>query len=586
MFSALLYLRLTSLKNGLHSRLKRLRQPKYLAGGVVGALWFWASFLRPLMGGARRAAAAQAGPALPVDWLPIVATGGALILLVLVVFAWAIPGDATSLLFTEAEIAFLFPAPVTQRSLVHYKLISSQFTILFTSLFFALISNRWSFLGGNAITHAFGWWAILSTLNLHFTGSALTIQRLARSGINQRRRRAVTLGLIGVILASTIFLTWRTTLAPTPAQTLQLPAFMQYLLGAANEGTLHQVLAPFRLVLGPFLAPDTPSFFLALGPVLLLMAAHYYWVLRIGTGFEEASIALAQKRATVIAAVRDGTYRFGQTTAKARPAPFRLAGTGRPEFAFLWKNLLAASPYLNLRTFRWSAFAIAATCIWLRNHPERRAVSLGIGTTALIAAGYIYFFGPQLARQDIRSDLPNTDILKTYPLPGWQLILGELLMPAAGLTGLLWLALLAAGLSFQPQAVAWFTPALRVTIALCLAALAPVLVTMQLLVSNSAALVFPAWAQSANTRGGGIDVMGQRMIFVLGQILVIVIILLPAAGSAALIVVATQWIIGLTAAIAVAAVAVLAVLVGEIWCTLWWLGGRFEKLDLSAELRP
>jgi hypothetical protein len=40
------------------------------------------------------------------------------------------------------------------------------------------------------------------------------------------------------------------------------------------------------------------------------------------------------------------------------------------------------------------------------------------------------------------------------------------------------------------------------------------------------------------------------------------------------------------AAVILAAVAVILVLAGEIWCALWWLGERFEKLDLSSELRP
>ena len=73
--------------------------------------------------------------------------------------------------------------------LINFKLLSSQFAILFTSLFFTLISNRWSSLGGNAFTHALGWWVILSTLNLHFTGSALTLNRLIEGGLSTVRRR-------------------------------------------------------------------------------------------------------------------------------------------------------------------------------------------------------------------------------------------------------------------------------------------------------------------------------------------------------------------------------------------------------------
>jgi len=34
----------------------------------------------------------------------------------------------------------------------------------------------------------------------------------------------------------------------------------------------------------------------------------------------------------------------------------------------------------------------------------------------------------------------------------------------------------------------------------------------------------------------------------------------------------------------IATLAVLIVLVGEVWCGLWLLGDRFEKLDLSSEL--
>ena len=41
MLGALLYLRLTSLKNWLRSRVRRLRQPKYLAGLIVGAAYFF-----------------------------------------------------------------------------------------------------------------------------------------------------------------------------------------------------------------------------------------------------------------------------------------------------------------------------------------------------------------------------------------------------------------------------------------------------------------------------------------------------------------------------------------------------------------
>lgn len=80
--------------------------------------------------------------------------------------------------------------------------------------------------------------------------------------------------------------------------------------------------------------------------------------------------------------------------------------------------------------------------------------------------------------------------------------------------------------------------------------------------------------------------MGQRLIFVFGQFIVILTALLPASLAAFALIFATHWLIGATAAIALATLVVLVVLAGEVWCALWWLGERFDRLDVSSELRP
>jgi len=54
LFRALLYLRLTSLRNGLLGRLRRLRQPKYLVGAIAGALYFWFFFFRRRLKGRKK----------------------------------------------------------------------------------------------------------------------------------------------------------------------------------------------------------------------------------------------------------------------------------------------------------------------------------------------------------------------------------------------------------------------------------------------------------------------------------------------------------------------------------------------------
>jgi hypothetical protein len=238
----------------------------------------------------------------------------------------------------------------------------------------------------------------------------------------------------------------------------------------------------------------------------------------------------------------------------------------------------------------WSGCAavILAAVPWIVRQPELKPVVIVIGGFAAIFSAYTLMLGPQLARQDLRSDLSHSDILKTYPLAGWQIVLGGLLTPAAILTGLLWLALLAVVCALDPLAMqlSWFTASVRLSAALGIALIIPPLCVLQLLVPNAAALVFPAWFQATRQRGGGIDLMGQRVIFGLGQLLTMVLALLPAVLTAGALIFITQWIIGLPAAVAVATLTVIVILLGEIWCGLWWLGERFEKLDLSSELRP
>ncbi len=595
MIRALLYLRLTSLRNLVVSRIKRLRQPKYLFGALAGAAYFYFIFFRQINSGATgRAAKKLATAPLPTDLattLPLVAALGALALLGVVLLAWIIPSDKPGLRFTEAEAAFLFPAPVTRRTLINFKLLGSQFSILFTSLFFTLISNRWSFLGGNALTHALGWWVVLSTLNLHFTGAALTIGHLVERGVSPLRRRLTLLAGLLIAVALTLAWVWGDIQGPAAADVAGVAPFSHYVTGVLNGGLLGLLLWPFKLVLGPFLALDTRGFLLALGPAFLVMLVHYRWVLRMeSVSFEEASLVHAEKRAATVAALREGRSTLGRPVVKARTAPFYLADTGRPELAFLWKNLLSTAPYLNIRTFAVLVGLILVANKWflLGSGTDVRALRLVVSFTTLIGAGYILLFGPHLARQDLRSDLPNADILKTYPIPGWQLLLGQLLTPVVILTGLVWLAVLTAALAFEPNRAlaATFTPAVRVVIALSIAAVAPLLCALQLLVLNGATLIFPAWFHSARGHGGGIEVMGQRLIFFVGQLLVMLAALLPAALAAFALIFASLWLIGVLAAVALATTAVLVILATEVGLTLWWLGERFEKFDLSAELRP
>ncbi|HXR05370.1 MAG TPA: putative ABC exporter domain-containing protein, partial [Verrucomicrobiae bacterium] len=512
MIAALLYLQYHTVRNRLVSRFKRLKQPKYLVGAIVGGLYFYFYFFRYLF----RGFGGRPGVNLTVspEHLQLFESVGALALFVIVLLAWIIPHERAALTFTEAEVAFLFPAPVSRRTLIHFKLLRSQLAIFFTILLFTLFSRRF---GGNAWIHAFGWWLIFSMLNLHFLGSSFARTLLLDRGISNRLRRLLVLGLAAAMAGAVWIWAKRTLPALSSADTANLNAILDYAQRVLTAGPALYLLYPFRLVVRPFLAQDATAFFVALIPVLLLLALHYLWVIYSDVAFEEASVEASQKLATRMAAVRAGNWQGVKKNRKARRPWFKLTATGPSATALFWKNLIGAGQVVSIRL--WISIAIVVVvfvAVFAGNAPGH-GFSMVAEFIIAIGLGYSLLLGPQLLRLDFRNDLPLADILKTFPLRGWQIALGEILAPVVVLAALQWLLLLVgAGFLFYLPVK---QEALFLAIALGAAVLLPVLDMLLLLIPNAAVLLFPSWIQTGKDSPRGIEATGQRLIFALGQML-------------------------------------------------------------------
>jgi ABC-2 type transport system permease protein len=581
---ALLYLQLTSWRGMLRSRLLRLKQPKYLVGALVGVAYVYFIFLR--RGGPRGGGYPQSS-SIPAEGLPIITTVAALALLIVVALSWMLPRRSAGLTFSEAEIAFLFPAPIRRRTLIHFRLITAQIGLVLTSLILALVSNRWTFLGGNALTHAIGWWLVLATLNLHFTGSAFVITRLRNRGVTSLRRQLIAVGIAVLAVVATVAWVVMELRLPSAADLASAETLKTYAVGMLASGPLPWLLAIPKLVVAPFLAADVPAFAFALLPALAVLVLHYFWVMRSEVAFEEVAVARAEKRAARIAAIREGRSHSAAGGIKSQRAPFRLKSSGAPEIAFLWKNLIATHGFFRPRTFLIAAAIITGGCGWLGRHPEFGGLFAAVWAVATAAVIFTLLLGPQVTRNDLRGDLLNSDILKTYPLHGWQIVLGELLAPIAILTSLLWLELLALTLSVPADTLQSIGTDLRIAIVASLAVVAVPFCALQLLVPNTVAVLFPAWVRTVSNRSEhGLDIMGQRIIFIAGQALVALIALLPAGIVASILYFLAQWLVGPPIAVLIAAAAVFGILTAEVWAGVRWLGGRFDAFDLSSELRP
>jgi len=414
--------------------------------------YFYFFFLRPRGGAARGMAANGALPPISADTLVVIIGVAALALFLVALISWFVPRQA-ALAFSEAEIAFLFPAPVSRRMLIHYRILSSQFRLVFTAIIFTLVFRR-----GITFTHAVGWWVILATLNLHFTGSSFVTTRLLNRTLTPPPRRNAILVIAALIAIALAAWGWFTIAAPTMSDLRSGGTIAHYLRMQLDRGPLPWLLAIPRITLAPYFATSAHAFVLAIGPALLVLAIHYFWVLQSEVSFEEASISRAEKRAARVRAIRQGDWRNQGQTLKPQRPPFNLASTGRPELAFLWKNLLATSALFRPVSLLVIALVVFAVGSWLGHRTDlhaARSVVAGVGTAFFTM---LLLFGPQMARQDLRTDLKNADILKTYPLRGWQIVFGQLLTPVFVLSSVNWMALLAVALIVPGMGFDQFEP--------------------------------------------------------------------------------------------------------------------------------
>lgn len=578
MISALFYLQYHTFRNRLISRFKRLKQPKYLIGAIVGGLYFYWYFFRTIFRGFTTGRPPGVNFTFSPEHQQVVEMIAALVLFVIVLVSWVVPYERAALTFTEAEVAFLFPAPVSRRNLIHFKLLRSQLAILFSALLLTLFSRRF---GGNALIHAFGWWLLLSTLNLHFLGSSFARTILLDRGISNWFRRLLVFGLTAAMVGAVWI--WAKRTLP-PLDYINKPDFNVILDNAQRfltAGPALYLLYPFRLVVRPFLAPNAAAFFNALAPALLLFLLHYLWVIYSDVAFEEASVEASQRLAARMAAARAGNWQGAKKNQKAKRPWFNLTASGPPAPAFLWKNLIGVGQVFSPRLWIALIVIVIVLSVSLGRNGLHQHLPIVVGILIAIALAYSLLLGPQILRLDFRHDLPLADVLKTFPLRGWQIALGEILAPVVVLAAFQWLLILTeTGLLLYlpgPQ------KALLLTIAVGTVFVLPVLNVLLLLIPNAAVLLFPAWIQTGKDSPRGVEVTGQRLVMALAQLLVMLVALVPAAAAFAAVFFLVNIIVGPRVAILAASLAGTVILAVEAGLGVMLLGKLFERFDVSEE---
>ncbi|HEY2323817.1 MAG TPA: putative ABC exporter domain-containing protein, partial [Thermoanaerobaculia bacterium] len=552
MTKAFWFITVRSFKNRIVVRLRRLREPRYLVGFIAGLAYIWFTGLKRLM----VVHSFRNGiPGMQIPTGDFVVDCAAFAALIPMLLAWALPDQGGGLVFSEAEIQFLFAAPVSRRQLLIYKVLRQQPPILISALlmsFFGFGSSRF-----------IGIWLAFVTLSLYFTTVGLARARLKLAGIGFLWRLLFVLASLAGLGAMVIH-----GFGAMPHLTRYDPQVLHLLDQPLRTPAFQVILFIPRF----FAAAVLPNSLAQLALASLMLAVTAFVLLQIAAqlnvAFEDASIRAAGKKQNYVERLRG--FRSGQRVIFPRfPTPFRLPASPSPELAILWKNLIA-----TLRISIVFMIVILGVFAILLGESLFAPATIrgGAATLALFICCFFPLVASNILSQDLRLDLQRIEILKSYPISGERLVAAEIAAPLT-IMSVVELLLLTGSLLILhlPNETAALQRIATPEFAIVVLLFAIPICAMQLLIRNAAAVLFPAWTLRSQDDQRGFAVMGQRVVVLAGNLLILTISLIPPA-----ILVLIGWFVSrsfqASFAVPFATVPAVALLVGEVWLGIKMLG--------------
>jgi hypothetical protein len=269
---------------------------------------------------------------------------------------------------------------------------------------------------------------------------------------------------------------------------------------------------------------------------------------------------------------------------KKIPAPFTLAPRGWPPVGLMWKNLIAGRS--TPRKLAWFASVVVVLSLAVGWGPFPQSAKIAVCAFLGLAFAATGVFGSVKVSAGLRQDLGMLDVVKVYPLPGWQIVLGEMLGPAIAVSAgqmvlALGVVLTAASIGADVQAGPLFILAVAIVV-LCVSF---PLNFVNAVIPSAATLLFPAWAATGKEmQKPGFETIGPRLIFGLAQLVILLVAFAPVAAVGAGAFFLVQWLIGPEVALVAAGVCAGALLAVEAGLGVFLLGYLFDRYDVSSEV--
>ena len=571
MLRASLYIILCTARNRLRVRLRRLREPRYLIGAIVGVAYlYFAVFARA--GRRPRGGGPSPSPRALVDIVSAGTSLAGLAAFALAGVAWLLPMKSSLLEFSRAEIAFLFTAPVSRRQLLLHRVMRSQLGSLIAAVAMSLFVAPASGLG--RIAFAVSMWALFVTARVYVAAVVLTRARLSSPDAASRRMARLPIAVLAVALVIVVGAVARQFTAH-PA--VNPSDFAVRLARTAATGLPAVVLWPFAALVRPQLTSGPLAYVAALAGSLLVMAATTGWMLTSDDAFEQTAGEAAGQFAS--------ETQQRSSARRARRVGWTLPLAGRPEGLFVWKNAMQTFRASDAGLLRF-VLPILASLVGLSfavmSVNRLRGPAGLVSGVSLALTGVSVLFGPQIMRLDLRGDLEHLDVLKTWPVRSSALIRGEILWPVCVVTAFAWIGVACAaifsGTAFPDLPFDW-----RWSLAASGMLAAPALVVAQYVVHNAVTVFFPAWVPIGRQRSRGVDAMGQRLIMLAAIIVSLLVFSLPGALAGGIVWFMLRRLLGTVVLVPATALFALIVLLEALVATEL-LGPAYERLDvLSVE---
>jgi hypothetical protein len=316
-----------------------------------------------------------------------------------------------------SDAEFLFASPLTRKQIVLFKLLNIQKVTVLIALglsvvlpyFFEQLSTLRVFVG--------------LLLMVSLTSVVYFLLRYFVSFCAMKGHLYVAQLMIAGFITALIYNSWQVV---TQAQSVfnnlarynETPAFEWF-------------MAPLDWIIEPIFSPSWLAFSQTVWMPLLvcLVLLTLFFTRRFHYAFFEQNIEGAGRSADI----------EGQVKKQKKTRLFKLKPTGPQYQAFVWKSIMA-SPLLGSVMGR-SLFAGFLIGIVVLSHLPLPLGGQYIMHTLLVSMIFaMVFIGPLLFRGGLRHDMPYLDLLKSMPIKGRQLIVGEMVLPVLICYGIVLLA--------------------------------------------------------------------------------------------------------------------------------------------------